>query len=106
MVARKQNLPKNAEIFLKEMNDNIDMITIHIKQIMKEKHLTVKQLAKKTGISERTIYHIYEEVKCPTLEELEWFAEALGVYIEDLYDSTYSKKKLHNLAKDLHDRHN
>lgn len=53
---------------------------------MQEKDIAVKDLALAIGMSQRTIYNIFENRKCPTIAELEKFADALDVNIEELYE--------------------
>lgn len=67
------------------------MITIKIRVLAEERKIGATRLAKLTGMSRSTLYNIYENKKCPTLEEMERFARILGVYIEDLYESPYSR---------------
>ena len=44
-------------------------------------------------MSERSLYYIFEDKKCPTMLEMERFAAVLDVGIEDLYDSPYKHKR-------------
>lgn len=67
------------------------MVIIKIRVLAEERKIGATKLAQLTGMSRSTIYNIYESKKCPTLAELERFANALGVYIEDLYESSYSR---------------
>lgn len=60
---------------------------------MEARHMKPKQLAEYVGMSERTLYYIFEGKKCPTLSELALFAEVLNVGIEDLYDCPQKKKR-------------
>lgn len=60
---------------------------------MEKRKMKPKQLAEMVGMSERTLYNIFEGRKCPTLCEMALFAKALDVGIEDLYDSEYKRKK-------------
>lgn len=69
------------------------MIYIYIRLIMEKRKMKPKQLAERVGMSERTLYYIFEGKKCPTLCEMALFAEALDVGIEDLYDCPQKKKR-------------
>ena len=60
---------------------------------MEERHMKPKQLAELVGMSERSLYYIFERRKCPTLCELALFAVALDVGIEDLYDCPQKHKR-------------
>ena len=62
------------------------MIQLYIWEIMKKRSIKPKKLAELMGISQRTIYNIYEGKKSPTISELALMAEILDVGIEDLYD--------------------
>ena len=67
------------------------MITIKIRILAEERKIGATRLAELTGMSRSTIYNIYENKKCPTLAEMERFARIFGVYMEDLYESPYSR---------------
>lgn len=73
------------------------MIIINIRKIMLEKKISPEMIAPYVGMSSRSVYHIFEGKKCPTICELELFASALGVRIEDLYDSELSKNHKNNI---------
>lgn len=66
---------------------------LNIRLIMVEKKMKPKQLAELVGMSERSLYYIFEDKKCPTMLEMERFAAVLDVGIEDLYDSPYKHKR-------------
>ena len=52
-----------------------------------------QQLADMMGMSMRSLYYIFEGKKCPTICELERFAQIFNVGIEDLYESEYKKAR-------------
>lgn len=66
-------------------------LRIEVRKWMIKRRLKPAQLAAMVGMSERTLYNIFEGRKCPTILELERFARALNVHIEDLYISEYSR---------------
>lgn len=66
---------------------------LHIWKLMKERHIKPKQMAELLGISERTLYYIYEGQRSPKLTELAMMAEILDVGIEDLYDCPQKHKR-------------
>lgn len=51
--------------------------------------LTLKQLEELTGISKTTLNNIENGMVSPTLQQLESIARALGMRIDDLYESEY-----------------
>ena len=55
-----------------------------IKRLMTEKHVTVKQLAGESGVSETKIWRIRAGKASPTAEEMESISRALGVEVSDL----------------------
>ncbi len=69
------------------------MMYLKIRLIMVEKKMKPKELAERVGMSVRSLYYIFEDKKCPDMMEMERFAAALDVGIEDLYDSTYKHKR-------------
>lgn len=60
-------------------------IKILIKEIRKEKNLTLEQLADKTGISKTHINDVENEIKEPGLSVMVRLAKALNVKITELY---------------------
>lgn len=68
------------------------MLEIYIRIIMEKKRIKPKKLARMVGMSERSLYYIFEHKKCPTMLEMERFAIVLGVGIEDLYDSPFKHR--------------
>lgn len=62
------------------------MITIKIWQIRNEKGISLRKLADMTGISKTSINDFENGKISPTLDELDWIAEALEVEITDLFD--------------------
>lgn len=53
------------------------------------KNITLIELSKKTGIGKSTLNNIENGKTSPTLFQLEMIAIALGVKINDLFDSDY-----------------
>ena len=54
-----------------------------------EKNITLVKLSKLTGIGKSTLNNIENEKTSPTMKQMEAIAKALGVKIEELYDSPY-----------------
>lgn len=52
----------------------------------REKHVSVEELAEKTGIGRSTLYNYENGLFSPTIDALEKIADALGVQIEELYE--------------------
>ena len=69
------------------------MVKINVRIIMLEKKMKPQQLADMMGMSMRSLYYIFEGKKCPTICELERFAQIFDVGIEDLYESEYKKAR-------------
>lgn len=63
----------------------VDMIHLHLQEIMDEKKLTPKDIAPYMKISERTIYRTIRAQRCPTLVDLVCFSAALKTPIMDLF---------------------
>lgn len=59
---------------------------ILIWKVRREKHVSVEELAEKTGIGRSTIYNYENGLFSPTIDALEKIADALGVQIEELYE--------------------
>lgn len=55
----------------------------------RDRHMTLVELAKKSGISKTTLNNIENEKVWPTILQLEQIAKALDVHINDLFDSPY-----------------
>lgn len=53
------------------------------------RHMTLVELAEKTGLSKTTLNNIENEKVWPTIFQLEQIAQALNVHINDLFDSPY-----------------
>lgn len=60
-------------------------IEMKLKQIRKEKNMTLEELSKKSGISTTEINDIENNKKRPTLQSIILLAKALDLEIEDLY---------------------
>ena len=63
-------------------------IGTRIYQEMVDKKLNRKELAKKSGVTERTIYQLKNFKGNPTLQTLDKIATAFGLTLEDLCNST------------------
>lgn len=59
---------------------------ILIWKVRREKHVSVEELAEKTGIGRSTLYNYENGLFSPTIDALEKIADALGVQIEELYE--------------------
>ena len=57
--------------------------------ILREKKITLVQLAELTGISKTTLNEFENERRMPNLEQLERIAMALDMRMSDLYESDY-----------------
>ena len=60
-------------------------IVFHIKQIRREKNISLKQLSRKSGISSSQINDIENNNKMPSIFTLELIAKALNEKVTDLY---------------------
>lgn len=60
-------------------------IEIYIKEIRQNKNITLKQLAKKSGISKTEINDIEKGYKIPNIFTIELIAMGLGTTIDQLY---------------------
>ena len=62
----------------------------NVKEIMKKKKITMKELEEKTGMSSRTIYKVRQDdgISECRLSTLGRIGEALGVKTKRLYDET------------------
>lgn len=58
-------------------------------QARTERHLTLKQLEERTGISKTCLNDIENCKTSPTLIQLELIAQALDMNITDLFESKY-----------------
>lgn len=58
-------------------------------KIIYDKNMTVRQVARMTGVSKSTIDRIMNGTVSPTLDTLEELAIGLKVRITDLFDSPY-----------------
>ena len=60
-------------------------IEIKLKELRKQKNITLSELAKMTGISKSHLNYIENGVKEPTISVLVLIAKALSVEINELY---------------------
>lgn len=74
----------------KKGNCDVEIIIL-VKEVRKNKQLTLKKLERLSGVSKSEISYIENCEKSPTLETLVKLAIALGVKIEDLYTITETK---------------
>ena len=63
------------------------MLTLRIKEICKEKGITLNVLAEKIGISQPSISGIATGRQKPSLDTIEKLAEALEVPVSELFDA-------------------
>ncbi len=70
---------------------------ILIWKVRREKHVSVDELAEKTGIGRSTLYNYENGLFSPTIDALEKIADALGVQIEELYEK---EEKLYENEKE------
>ena len=66
-------------------------------KVRREKHVSVEELAGKTGIGRSTLYNYENGLFSPTIDALEKIADALGVQIEELYEK---EEKLYENEKE------
>lgn len=62
---------------------------ILVKQIRKDRKLSIRQLEEKSLISRSTLSRIENEETSPTMDEMEAMASALKTRIQNLYESDY-----------------
>lgn len=62
------------------------MLTSHVRQVMEEKGLTVREVVEKTGLAKQTINRARGDLigRC-TLDTLATIAGALGAKVKDLF---------------------
>ena len=60
-------------------------IEIKLKELRKQKNITLSELAKMTGISKSHLNYIENGIKEPTISVLVLIAKALNVEINELY---------------------
>ena len=58
---------------------------LRLKEVLREKNITGKELAEKIGLTETSISRIVKGIQYPKLETLTEIANALGVHITDLF---------------------
>lgn len=63
------------------------MLTLRIKEICKEKGITLNVLAEKIGVSQPSISGIATGRQKPSLDTIEKLAEALEVPVSELFDA-------------------
>lgn len=64
---------------------------ILLAKIMHNRNLSVRQVARMTGLSKSTIQKIMDESSNPTIGSLELLAKGLKINITDLFESDYQK---------------
>lgn len=68
------------------------MLTLRIKEICKEKSITLNDLAEKIGVSQPSISGIATGRQKPSFDTLEKLAIALGVEVSELFAPSSSKE--------------
>lgn len=64
---------------------------ILLNQVRQEKKISLRQLEELSGISKSTLDNYENGNTFPDMNQMEKLAEALGVYIDDLYESERKK---------------
>lgn len=64
---------------------NLFMIKSKLKEILIEKNITQRELAKKVGITESAVSRFINKNRIPTGENMLKIANILGVKVEELY---------------------
>ena len=67
---------------------NLAML-IKIWNVRTEKEITLSELAQRCGISRAALSNYENEIRYPTILQMEKIAKALDVRISDLYESDY-----------------
>lgn len=67
---------------------NLAML-IRIWNVRTEKEITLSELAQRCGISRAALSNYENEIRYPTIFQMEEIAKALDVRISDLYESDY-----------------
>lgn len=67
---------------------NLPML-IKIWNVRTEKEITLSELAQRCGISRAALSNYENEIRYPTILQMEKIAKALDVRISDLYESDY-----------------
>lgn len=62
---------------------------IKLKEVRNLKDLTQSKLSELTGVSKSEISRIERGESSPTMDQMEYFATALGVKINDLFESKH-----------------
>ncbi len=65
---------------------------ITLRERRREKRFNLEKVALKSGISTSTLSRIENRETVPNMKQMEKLAEALDVYIEDLYESERKKE--------------
>lgn len=71
---------------------HVSMAKILIRKVMEEKNIKPARLQPFLTMSRSTMYNVLNGTKSPTLDELEEFAIALNVTMEELYEPERAKK--------------
>ena len=61
---------------------------LRIKDILKEKNITAKELAERVGISRENITNIINEKSKPAFDTLVKISEAIGIPISELFSDS------------------
>ncbi len=73
---------------------------LKLKELLKEKNVTGKQLAEKLNVTENAISLIVNNKRQPRFEMLQSIAEFLNVDIRDLFNSTKEGEKIYLIIKE------
>jgi putative transcriptional regulator len=72
------------------------MGTSRLKVILVERDMSIKELSRKTGLSERTLSRIVNGHSIPTLNNAYLIADAVGQHISKVFPNTFSYKRMSN----------
>jgi len=79
-------LPTVYTLAMKAEKKSLSVFSRNLRRIRKAKGLSQYDLADKTGISQRMIYHYENHVSEPPLSKIATIAQSLGVTISDLLE--------------------
>lgn len=78
--------------------DNLSILNKNMKSIIKNKGLTIKELALKSGMSETAIYQYQSGLRCPSIRVLYNIANALGVTQSELLGEPKKEIEIQSFA--------
>ncbi|MCE5175502.1 MAG: helix-turn-helix transcriptional regulator [Bacteroidales bacterium] len=76
-----------------------DNSKLRVKQICKERGLTLKQLAEKMGVAPETLTRAISDNANPTLATLKSIANALEIDISEIFVSTKKEIEIHGIVE-------